>query len=161
MFSFVVGNKDEDYPEIIKRHTNTAPHTYSIDFDEDYTTRYIEHATTNQWTTTTDQTQLKWKKDPHHDSSSSISSTIPSAEEIENAVASKLDMLKLHTNYEHSFSSTWGDVFSFDGKSATTFNIFPSPLHPHFHQELYKTTTFAFTRQMIENANNNPSKTRR
>ena len=161
---FVVGNKDEDYPEIIKRHTNTAPHTYSIDFDEDYTARYIEHATTNQWTTTTDQTQLKWKKDHRHDSSSSISSTIPSAEEIENAVASKLDMLKLHTNYEHSFSSTWGDVFSFDGKSATTFNIFPSPLHPHFHQELYKTTTFAFTRQMIENANitpnnNNPSKT--
>ena len=45
---FAVGDDNEDYPEIIKAHTDMSPVSYSIDFDEDYSARYIEQATEKQ-----------------------------------------------------------------------------------------------------------------
>lgn len=148
-----LAQQTDDFPEIIKRTTSddTKKMVYTIDFDEDYNDRYIELANTNQWQVTYDTVRIKWdggnkQGAPSSSSGSSVPTKVTSTESIADAVNTRQAVLRLQSNYEQLFLNTWDTDYYFDAQDIPKTTLYPNPIHPNFHNDLYKINPFAFAR---------------
>lgn len=140
----------DEYPEVILKtiHNTTQKASYAIDFDEEYIERYSQLATQHDWSITTDALCIPFGVDKNNEqhTPSSVPTHFASIESLEEMVEATRVVIQRGTNYEQAFLDTWANHYHFDAEVIPKTTAYPNPLLPNFHNELYKTSSFAFAR---------------
>lgn len=141
----------EEYPEVILKTIDSATRQarYTIDFDDEYVERYSQSASQNNWSITTDALHVQLgaaERDAKQQSVSYVPTTYASEGSLGEMVEATRVVMQKHSNYEETFMDTWANHHHFDAEEIPKTTDYPNPLLPNFHNQLYKTSSFAFAR---------------